>query len=295
MQAMLTVPKTAAVGVPITMSDAVSETSGAEVAYGVTHFALGDGTVHDGTANETFQHAYMYPGTYGVVFEYRMNPYYGPWDITAKATITVTASSVVFSRVDPDGAIELTNSGKTDADVSGWVIDDAKLNASFTIPEATSILSGKTVIFPESLTKIPSDASGLALILPSGTVTATYSVPESAAASAAPTLTTVTSGGSVPEMKEQPTPPTAKKKQPAKTASTKAASATKTSATIALSANALAAEDPDDADPTQGQPQKHSAMPLIIGIAGIIAVGGLLFWKLKIPKEETESIHIVEE
>ena len=176
MEAILTIPKTATTGIPITLSGTVNGIFGEKRGYGITHFALGDGSEHDGKATETFTYTYAYPGTYIVTLAYRS--YQTPTDaeVVQKATIVVDDPAVTISRVLPDGSIELTNAADADADLSEWTLGlaDSKNAPLFHIPKGTSITKGGSSIFPVSVTHIPFGNSPLSLMLPSGSTVFTY-------------------------------------------------------------------------------------------------------------------------
>ena len=149
MRVDLAIPKYGVAGIPVTISDKVYGYSDELRTYGGTHFALGDGSAHDGQAMESFQHAYAYPGTYVVTFEYREDPYYPhDADVTARAVIVVEAPGVAISNIASDGSVTLSNTGDREADVSGWLVaplGDAYAKDTFHIPEGTVILTGKTM------------------------------------------------------------------------------------------------------------------------------------------------------
>jgi hypothetical protein len=194
MQANLVVPKSGVVGIAIAVSSKVLGFEGEQRTYGVSHFALGDGSAREGTGAEIFEHTYEYPGTYVITFEYRSYPYSRDPDITARAVIEVSASAVIVSKVNADGSIEISNKGKTEADLSGWAMQSVEgLSAGlapFRVPSGTIILPGKSVTFPARVTSMAhaTISEPLALLLPSGVVSVLYSdaiaaVPVSAAPS----------------------------------------------------------------------------------------------------------------
>jgi hypothetical protein len=262
-QAVLTVPKTAVTGIPITISDLVTGTQGEVRTYGVTHFALGDGSEHNGTAQETFSYTYAYPGTYMVTFEYRPNSYLPVATLTEQATITVSDPSVVISQVLANGSIELTNKGKRDADLSGWLLGtaDAKTATTFRVPDGTQISAGNAITFPESVTHIPTSISSLALMIPSGVSAAVYGdIPPETVATPVETATLA-----IAPVKSH-------------TVSKTNASAI---ASVGMSANVLGIMQEAEKN-TESSSQKRSAtIPVVIVVAGIIALGGIVVYKMK--------------
>jgi hypothetical protein len=181
MRAELKVPATAVTGIPVTISVKVYGTSDELRSVGVTHFALGDGTAHDGRAVESFQYLYPYPGTYVIMLEYRGNPYTKEPEVSSRATIVVSDPVVTISRVTIDGSIELSNPDDSEADLSGWLLapkDTPFSLSSFHIPSGTILLPGKKILLSHGMTGFSAaDATNAALFLPAGVLASTPPAP----------------------------------------------------------------------------------------------------------------------
>ncbi len=288
MKASLVTPKTGMAGISVNISSKVLGFQGEQCGYGVAHIAFGDGTEHDGIPGEVVQHIYQFPGAYVVRLEYRSYSYERSPDVVVRQTISVAAPAVRISRVTSEGSIELANPAKTEADLSGWTLGTIDGSVSFRLPAGTIILAGKKILLAKGVTGIPLGVPTLGLMLPSGAVAATY--------------------GDAPDTLLAETPSKPKK--------VVAASAARISAGIPLTATALAAGSPSElaAPIAKTSHKKHSALPLAIGAAGIIAAAGLLsikfgvFGKMRAedllpenslapeePQTAPESIRIIEE
>ena len=273
--AELHVPAHATVGIPVTVSDTVYDSSGAHLVFGASHFALGDGSAQDGMAENSFLHSYMYPGTYVVTFEYKKDPYMPDTDATARATIEVSEPSVAISNVTTDGSIELSNTGTREADISNWALaPGGALSAStaFHVPPGTIVLPGKKITFAAAVTGLsPSDAELSALVLPTGAL-ASHSASQIA-------TTAVASPAPVTASTQDPAPPKMSAKPKSQVASGSVSDPL--APTVALAANAIAAI-PDTGEPA---PSKgHSMLPFVVGIVIILGASIAALYKFDIFK-----------
>ncbi len=127
---------------------------------------------------ESFEHTYASEGTYVVSFEYRSNPYTADPDATARAIVEVRSSGVIISNITTGGAIEITNTGSREADLSGWTIQPATSDPAariFHIPQGTIILPKKKIVLTDAVTGFAlAHGASVWLMLPSGIVSAVY-------------------------------------------------------------------------------------------------------------------------
>lgn len=181
MEATLTIPKNGVSGIPFTISCSVIGLAGETRNYGMTRFAFGDGDSYSGKPTDSFTHTYSFPGTYVVTFEYRSYLYENNPDISERAVIEITDPAVSITRFEQNGLVEISNTSKTDADLSGWVLSPlpASNEAAFTFPPGTILLAEKKIILPARVTGFSVGAhSPLGLMLPSGVVSFVYGEPQ---------------------------------------------------------------------------------------------------------------------
>lgn len=145
-------------------------------------FNMGDGTVRTFAKNwhkdgSGFTHTYDYPGTYHISVNYYLTRFGDtPPDVNDTFTIEVVPASVSLVGIRPDGAIEMKNISSTAVDISGWSLTDSGGRA-FIIPEASTILAGATIAYPQKVTRL-SPFTGVTLATESGMVVASSPVPK---------------------------------------------------------------------------------------------------------------------
>lgn len=160
------------VGTPAKFSLATRDLNGSEVKRGAFFWNMGDGTERVYKTNEPFEHFYEYEGTYIVTFKYYKTFFEGTSpDITDKMTVTVSDSGIIISKIHADGGIELKNTTKQEIDLSDWKLKDV-FGKTFTLPEGTLIMAGKTITLSPKRTKVSSN--NVSLINPSGEAVYTF-------------------------------------------------------------------------------------------------------------------------
>ncbi len=197
-------------------------------------------------------------------------------DIVARAIVNVSASAVAISRADASGVIELSNTGQRDADLSQWMLRQSATpprSPSFVIPDGTTLLPGKAVIFPPVVTGFSAGTMPFvpALLLPSGEVVAVYTPPIVIAPAPVP----------APE-------PQHKEVEVQKIEST------------TLTASALPPISPQNENALMPAAHKNIGAPIVFGILALLAGAGVLWrsfylWKKSAGTESEDSIRIVEE
>jgi hypothetical protein len=293
MQANVSAPISATTGLPIKISATVYGMAKEYRQAGIFHFALGDGTEMETRTPPVFEHTYMYPGQYVLLFEYRTTAYMTEPEVTYRQVIEVSAPSVIISAIKSDGAIEIKNTADADADISNWWIEHGTARAR--MPKGTVILSGKSVVMnmgasAETSNTLLASAEPARILLPSGAVVSEYGMPLTSAPIS--NVVTVASTAYVP-------PQTS-------VAKVSGSSQVLASATpLMLSANAV------DSIPNTEIPKssKKSIGIFIIGLVGIITASFLALRRASIQKpadggdihlssqtaELADSIRIIEE
>ena len=299
LSASLAVPQHAIAGIPVKISDKVQGFSGELRTYGSAHFALGDGSAHDGPATDSFSYTYAYPGNYVIEFEYRVDAFSADSDARARATIEVSAPSVAITAVAADGSIELTNPGSREADISGWILapsGEAFSPQAVHVPSGTVILPADKIVLSHAVTGISSEGAEAAiLMLPAGLPAnvfagASVSAMTTAAANTPAPAVVSSAGPSVQTIAEPSAPPAGQKKS----ASSSKGSATST----ALAASAVSAGE--DGLPQQAAKKGSGVAVFFVGFFAILAVGAGALWKLnRVPRSNSDvqgdAIRIVEE
>lgn len=145
-------------------------------------FNMGDGTVRTFAKNwhkdgSGFTHTYDYPGTYHISINYYLTRFDDtPPDVNDTFTIEVVPASVSLVGIRPDGAIEMKNTSSTAVDISGWRLTDSG-GRVFIIPEASTILAGATIAYPQKVTRL-SPFTGVTLATESGMIVTSSPVPK---------------------------------------------------------------------------------------------------------------------
>lgn len=113
-------------------------------------------------------HVYEFPGTYRVTLAVS-----GAKEVTSSATLVVedAAVSIVEVQYGVDSKVTLSNSGSTDVDISGWILNMG--SKRFFFPQHTYLLAAKEAAFvPRPYRILVGD--GVSLALPGGQTIATY-------------------------------------------------------------------------------------------------------------------------
>lgn len=150
-------------------------------------FNMGDGTIKTFARNwhkdgSGFMHTYDYPGTYHISIHYYLTRFGdAPPDVDDTFTIEVVPATISIAGIRPDGAIEMKNLSGSAVDISNWYLRDAN-GAVFTIPEASTILAGATIAYPQKVTRL-SPFAGVTLTTESSMVVTSSAAPKKVAGS----------------------------------------------------------------------------------------------------------------
>lgn len=142
----------------------VYDSTGRHIRRPYLTWAFGDGGRHVGV---DVQHAYREPGEYLVVVRAQDRFSQG----TASFIVTADPGDVSITGLSEKG-VTLKNSDTRILDLSRYQFVSGK--ESFTIPEDTQILPGRSVIFPPETTKLSTTTSSMSLLYPSGEVVFAY-------------------------------------------------------------------------------------------------------------------------
>lgn len=264
-QMVLSLPKASVSGLSVPISIRVLDGDGLIRPYGVTHVAFGDGEAREGRPMESFTHTYAYPGTYIVSVEYRANQYQADPDVVSRATIEVTAPAVDVSQPDRDGSIKLSNTGKTEADISGWILRaDTPPTVFFRLPAGTIILPGKTITLPQRITGLsPAQSDTIGLFLPSGVSAGGYAKNDAVLPTILP--------------------------HAASSVGLKSAPIVRTLAAAAMPLP-LEKETPRAVPPIKEEySRRRSAVPFVVGLLGVIIGAVIALYKLKVIAKKEEG------
>lgn len=153
-------PSHAIVGSPAKFSAQALDFDRTRLRRGVYIFNMGDGTTRtfsrdwNGDKEGFFYHTYEHAGTYSIGIQYYMTKFEdAPPDVEDHFTIEVTDPSILISKVNPDGSIEIKNSSAGNIDMSEWVLTDS-MGRKFVMPIGTESLAGKTNVFSRKAIKI---------------------------------------------------------------------------------------------------------------------------------------------
>lgn len=136
----------------------VYDSTGRHVRYPHVTWAFGDGGRHVGTEVE---HAYREPGEYLVVVRAQERYSLG----TASFIVTADPAEISITALSEKG-ITLQNTDTRILDLSRFQLVSGK--EKFRIPEDTSILPGRSVIFPPETTHLSTTTSSMNLLYPNG-------------------------------------------------------------------------------------------------------------------------------
>ncbi len=156
-------------------------------------WSFGDGTRAEG---EQVQHTYVYPGRYAVIVDVASDKYAASDRVTVEAVAAHVAITALGGNDDP--FVQLSNPGRYEVDLSGWMIRTAMGYAI--IPHGTVILPGSTLKLGPLVTGFTGEVlnDGAELLYPNGEGAGAYrpvslaplahAVPQSAPRMAAPSL-----------------------------------------------------------------------------------------------------------
>ena len=165
-------------GIPVKISADTFGLSGELLQNGDFYFALGNGGEYDSVHPESFEHVYDYAGQYIVNFEYKSSPYMTDPEVSARVVVNVKDPALQIANLGDDGSVGITNSGKTDADLSGWSLSGLDSLGSakvFKFPKSTSQIAGGTAVFSGANTHLVGvTPDSLGIVSPSGEIVATY-------------------------------------------------------------------------------------------------------------------------
>ena len=142
----------------------VYDSTGRHVKHPYVTWAFGDG---DRSIGVDVEHAYREPGEYLVVIRAQERYSHG----TASLIVTADPADIEIASLSEKG-IALHNRNTRILDLSRYSLVSGK--ESFRIPVDTSILPGRTVIFPPEVTGLSTTTSAMELRYPSGEVAFSY-------------------------------------------------------------------------------------------------------------------------
>ena len=126
---------------------------------------FGNGVTKEG---QSILHTYSHPGEYVLI----LNVSSDKLSSSDRALITVVEGDILISRVSK-GIIELQNRESVELNLSWWQLKFGE--DIFMLPRDTIILSGKKLIFSESVTNLMTNSrSDVSLLYPNGIVAHTY-------------------------------------------------------------------------------------------------------------------------
>lgn len=106
---------------------------------------FGDGEIGEG---KTTEHTYHYPGDYMVVLDVASGYFSG--SDTAKIHAEPSPLSISSIKDDTSYFIEISNSSKSDIDISSWILSLG--GKTFIIPKNTFVIGGKKLVFVNEIT-----------------------------------------------------------------------------------------------------------------------------------------------
>lgn len=130
-------------------------------------WSFGDGGTAEG---KKIFHTYHYPAVYVVMVDASS----GEWSATDRKEIAIAAPELVISNIKEgnDGFIELRNDGKSEVDLSLWLLKSA--GSTFILPKGTVIGARKAIPFPAAITGLSANPSSTALLYPNGDLVVSY-------------------------------------------------------------------------------------------------------------------------
>lgn len=131
-----------------------------EAYNGVFLWNMGDGTVYKSDRPSSVTHTYKYPGDYTITFAYYKTPYDSK-PILFDSQEHLVISPTVSLRIVSGKGFELSNSGSTPVDLSGWVV---------VLPDTTVELPPFTIIAPKKIVLMPFGVFGLSASYKQGTL-----------------------------------------------------------------------------------------------------------------------------
>lgn len=131
--------------------------------YATYRWNFGDGSTAEGS---TATHEYSFSGEYTVTLEVS----YGSLKNSERIVVVVTDPDVVITRMatGTDGFIELSNRTGREVDLSGWSLRKPMTDIKFFFNPNTILLSGKSIRFPNAVTKFGGTKGAIELRTPSG-------------------------------------------------------------------------------------------------------------------------------
>jgi PKD repeat protein len=141
--------------------------SGKEISISDITWNFGDGTVRTGMH---VTHTYEYPGTYNVSITGNRSGFASSVSDTVRMTVRVIEPAVTLTEATAQ-YITLRNTGKEEADISGYVVREG--THTFVFPRGTVLLPGTNVRFPYATTRIVG-GQGVTLYHPTGATVSVY-------------------------------------------------------------------------------------------------------------------------
>ncbi len=169
-KATIEAEKYAFVGVPFSFTSYLRDLDGDEIRKGFYAWNMGDGTMYYKGRKGEFTHVYQHPGEYIVSLSYNRATFGQEPDeldplIYDEHIVTVSGEALAIESF-VDGALTVKNNSKHTMNIEDWVITNNDVR--FTIPQNTMVRAGKTLTFPESLTKL--EHNPIFIINPTGSV-----------------------------------------------------------------------------------------------------------------------------
>lgn len=156
-----------------TFKSTVSGFEGEPMTRGKFTWNFGDGTVYEEVQkSDEVTHTYTYPGDYVVTLAYSRNSYLPKPEAMDRTTLSVVAAGATITGILSDGTVELSNTSKTEVDISGWWLASGSL--LFHIPENTYLLAGKKTYLTSSATGFPAGLTTVELRYPNETTAMRY-------------------------------------------------------------------------------------------------------------------------
>ena len=127
-------------------------------------WTFGDGGSDRGTS---VGHTFHFPGKYIVILDVISGDYIAKDQVIVD--VIAPKLKVVSDVVGEKGFIEIKNETKSTLDLGGYILSaDGLYGTHFTIPKNTIILPGRTIIFPNQITKLFNHKSKVIILLPGG-------------------------------------------------------------------------------------------------------------------------------
>lgn len=150
-------------GVSYTFTGRIIDRDGLPITGGWFVWSFGNGEIKTFSHPETFEYTYLYPGTYALTFSYYYSSFYPKPVVTKQIAVTVVSPDITFGTLFPDGSLEIKNEGANDIAISGWKVRSGM--REFIFPTPTVVLSGKSIVLPQTVSGFSTNIKKSDLVL----------------------------------------------------------------------------------------------------------------------------------